>query len=86
MLAWDINIVLLNLTEPSSEVLSERSLHHLTLQAVFLIAIILAGKVSELQALMAELPCELIQRQGGVETSSYVHPEDGLGIPFELIS
>ena len=51
---WDLGIVLKALSKPPYEPLWEASLEHLPLKTVFLIAMTLAGRRSELQALVFE--------------------------------
>lgn len=55
-LRWDLNDILTNHMEPLFEPLSKCSLYHLTLKTAFLVTIISARRVSELQGLMANPP------------------------------
>ena len=51
---WDLGIVLEALSKPPYEPLREASLKHLTLKAVFLLAMASALRRSELQALVLD--------------------------------
>ena len=52
---WDLDIILEALSKPPYVPLRETSLKHLTLKTVFLLAMALAGRCSELQALVLDL-------------------------------
>ena len=58
--SWDLAIVLAALREYPYEPLEDAPLQHLTLKAIFLLAITSVRRVSELQALCAQPPFVLV--------------------------
>ena len=71
---WDLGTVLEALSKPPYEPLREASLKHLTLKTVFLLAMALAGRCSELQALVFDL--QNIQfKPKGAGVTLYFTPE-----------
>ena len=71
---WDLGIVLEALSKPPYESLRDSSLKHLTIKTVFLLAMALAGKHSELQALVFE-PKYFHFKPKGEDVTPYFSPE-----------
>ena len=70
---WDLGIVLEALSKPPYEPLRQASLKHLTLKTVFLLAMALGGRRSELQALVFDPQCIQFKPKGAGVT--YISPQ-----------
>ena len=70
---WDLGIVLEALSKPPYEPLRQASLKHLTLKTVFLLAMALGGRRSELQGLWFDPQCIQFKPKGAGVT--YISPQ-----------
>ena len=71
---WDLSIVLVALSKPPYEPLTEASLKHLILKTVFLLAMASGGRHSELQALVFD-PQYIQFKHKGALVTLYFTPE-----------